>query len=40
MKSANLKQMMDDMNNGTYDLTCNGECIQCGNCCGNLLPYD
>ena len=20
------------------DLTCNGECTQCGQCCGNLLP--
>ena len=38
MKSASLEQMMADMNNGTYDLTCNGECTQCGNCCSNLLP--
>lgn len=27
MKSASLEQMMADMNNGTYDLTCNGEFI-------------
>lgn len=38
MKSASLEQAMADMNNGTYDLTCNGECTQCGNCCSNLLP--
>ena len=38
MKSTSLEQMMADMNNGTYDLTCNGECTQCGNCCSNLLP--
>lgn len=38
MKSASLEQMMADMNNGTFDLTCNGECTQCGNCCSNLLP--
>lgn len=36
MKSASLEQMMADMNNGTYDLTCNGECTQCGNCCNFL----
>ena len=38
MKSSSLEQMMADMNNGTYDLTCNGECTQCGNCCSNILP--
>lgn len=38
MKSASLEQMMSDMSNGVYDLTCNGECTQCGNCCSNILP--
>ena len=38
MKSASLEQMITDMNNGVHDLTCNGECTQCGNCCSNLLP--
>nr|DAX12650.1 MAG TPA: Putative zinc- or iron-chelating domain [Bacteriophage sp.] len=38
MKSASLEQMLADMNSGVYDLTCNGECTQCGNCCSNLLP--
>ena len=23
---------------GIIDLTCNGECTQCGQCCSNLLP--
>lgn len=38
MKSASLEQIMSDMNSGVYDLTCNGECTQCGNCCSNILP--
>lgn len=38
MKSASLEQIMSDMSKGVYDLTCNGECTQCGNCCSNLLP--
>ena len=23
---------------GVIDLTCNGKCTQCGQCCSNLLP--
>lgn len=38
MKATALEEMLANMNNGTYDLTCNGECTQCGNCCSNLLP--
>lgn len=33
-----MKQMLREFSNGTYDLTCNGECTQCGECCSNLLP--
>ena len=29
---------MDDLKSGKYNFTVNGECIQCGRCCGNILP--
>ena len=38
MNVGSLERLVADMNNGVYDLTCNGECTQCGNCCSNLLP--
>lgn len=38
MKSGTYEQMIEDMNNGVYDFTDNGKCVQCGNCCSNLLP--
>ena len=38
MKTGNIAQMQEEFNNGTYDLTNNGKCTQCGNCCSNLLP--
>ena len=38
MKIGTFAQMKEEFNNGTYDLTDNGKCTQCGNCCGNLLP--
>ena len=42
MKQGNFDEMMTELNNGTYDFTDNGKCIQCGNCCSNFLPmtYD
>lgn len=33
-----LAEALEDMRNGTYDMTDNGKCIQCGACCSNLLP--
>ena len=33
-----LEQVMEDMRNGVYDYTKDGECSRCGNCCSNLLP--
>ncbi len=31
-------EMQEQFNNGTYDFTDNGKCVQCGKCCSNLLP--
>ncbi len=31
-------EMQEQFKNGTYDLTDNGKCTQCGKCCSNLLP--
>lgn len=33
-----LEKYMKDMENGTFDLTENGKCTGCGECCSNLLP--
>ena len=33
-----FEEMQKCLNNGTYDLTENGKCTQCGGCCSNLLP--
>lgn len=38
MKIGICEQIINDMNNGVYDFTDNGKCIQCGQCCSNLLP--
>lgn len=38
MKTGTFAQMQEEFSNGTYDLTDNGECTQCGACCSNLLP--
>lgn len=33
-----FEKMQEQFSNGTYDLTDNGKCTQCGKCCSNLLP--
>lgn len=38
MKTGTLEKIVNEFNNGTYNLTCNGKCTGCGNCCSNLLP--
>ena len=38
MKTGTFEQMQEEFSNGTYDLTDNGKCTQCGACCSNLLP--
>lgn len=38
MKVGSMEQALREFSDGTYDLTCNGECTQCGACCSNLLP--
>ena len=38
MKTGTFEQMLKEFSDGTYNLTCKGECTQCGKCCGNLLP--
>lgn len=35
---GSFEKMKRDMKNGVYDLTENGKCTQCGECCTNLLP--
>lgn len=38
-----LKEIMEKFANGKYkpiNLTCNGKCSKCGECCGNILPID
>ena len=38
-----LKEIMEKFANGKYkpiNLTCNGRCSKCGECCGNILPID
>ena len=32
-----IEQMLQDMKNGVYDFTEDGECSQCGACCSNML---
>ena len=38
MKTGTFEQMLKEFSDGTYNLTCKGECTQCGKCCSNLLP--
>lgn len=38
MNIRTLEQVSKDMENGTYNMTDNGKCTQCGNCCSNILP--
>lgn len=38
MKTGNIEQMLKEISDGTYDLTDNGKCTQCGACCSNALP--
>lgn len=38
MNIGTLEQVRKDMEHGVYDMTDNGKCIGCGNCCSNLLP--
>lgn len=38
MKTGTFKDMLNEFNDGTYDFTCNGKCVGCGQCCSNLLP--
>ena len=33
-----LEKCMQDMQNGVYDYTRDGECSSCGNCCSRILP--
>lgn len=33
-----FRDAMKDMDNGVYDFTENGRCIECGSCCSNILP--
>lgn len=38
MEVGTIQQIKEDMENGVYDFTVNGECSGCGNCCSNYLP--
>ena len=38
MKVGKLDKIVEEFNNGTYDLTCDGNCTGCGACCSNFLP--
>ena len=38
MKNDTLDNVIKEFRDGTYDFTCKGKCIQCGNCCSNILP--
>lgn len=33
-----LQQVYEDMENGVYDFTKDGECSGCGQCCSVYLP--
>ena len=33
-----IEQMLQDMKNGVYDFTKDGECSSCGSCCSRYLP--
>lgn len=38
MKCRNMYEYIEQLNDGTFDLTDNGKCTGCGECCSNLLP--
>ena len=38
MKTGTFEQMKKEFANETYNLTCNGKCTGCGQCCSNILP--
>lgn len=38
MAIGSFEQMKKEFADGTYNLTCNGKCTGCGECCSNLLP--
>lgn len=38
MAVGSFEQMLKEFSDGTYNLTCNGKCTECGQCCSNLLP--
>lgn len=38
MAIGSIKEILENMENGVYDFTKDGECVGCGNCCSNLLP--
>lgn len=38
MNAGTLEQVRKDMEHGVYDMTENGKCTGCGNCCSNILP--
>lgn len=38
MNMKDIKEFVQGFSNGTYDLTDNGKCKGCGECCSNMLP--
>lgn len=38
MKTSTLEQVQKDFEHGVYNMTENGKCTGCGNCCSNILP--
>lgn len=38
MQVGSFAEMQENFKSGVYDLTENGKCTGCGNCCSNLLP--
>ena len=38
MNAGTLEQARNDFEHGVYNMTDNGKCTGCGNCCGNILP--
>ena len=38
MTISDMEQVRREMEHGVYDLTDNGKCTGCGQCCSNVLP--
>lgn len=38
MSYEEVKQIVQDMKDGTYNMTNDGKCTGCGKCCSNYLP--